>query len=140
MTAPESIELTPLQKAAISRKLIEAEIVAQAWADEAFLSKLEADPVTALTEAGISVPEGKTIHIVREKAGTIQIVLPTKPELGNEVYDEELAAVAGGAPANDLNRCKYRWDTLMMQDGPEKTGRNFLSGFGALIGFSWAWE
>lgn len=108
MEKPETPTLTPLQKAAASRKLVEAEIISRAWTDEDFRGKLAANPAAALAEAGIPVPAGKTIRIVEEEPGVLTLILPAAPALSEEASDDELAAVAGGGLI-DHGKCQA-WD------------------------------
>ena len=143
MQLSENSELTPLQAALVSQKLIEAAVVSQAWTNEKFLSELLAHPLDALVEAGIPVPEGKTIRVIQEQPNTIQVVLPAKPEILEEASDEELDAVAGGALI-DNGKCAT-WDGINKSRSSGKIsdfeelffkGCTVVSG---LMGVSWGW-
>lgn len=129
---------------ALSRKLLEAAVVARAWEDGAFRAKLETDPASALAEAGIPQPQGRTIRVIFEEPGTTLIALAQEPAPQEEVCDEELAEVAGGASAS-TGKCN-RWERIESQ---HKRGRwSDFDAFaekaaviaGTVIGYSWAWS
>lgn len=141
MKPSEESKLSPLQKAAANRKLIEAEIVARAWADEAFRAKLEAAPAAALAEAGFPIPEGRTIQVVPEAPATLTLVIPPVPTQSAEVDDAELAAVSGGGLIEN-GSCKI-YDQIKTE---KKHGNTFtegllyaVSGLTAVTGISWGW-
>lgn len=154
MTTPESTEFSPLQRIAISRKLLEAEILASAWEDDAFRAQLEADPASALREAGFPLPQGKALRVVREKPGTLTLALPAKPETGVEIADAELASVAGGGLRENGSCTIYdqisgkkdiRYDSdgrRTISDGEAIIARGILGGVAGLLsitGLSWGW-
>jgi len=95
MTANIS-EHAELPQSIQARKYKEAAVIARAWTDEAYRSKLFADPKAALAEMGVEVPSGISIQVVEERPETLQIVLPARPETGAELTDDDLARVAGG--------------------------------------------
>lgn len=144
MKSQQTSQLTPLQQAALSRKLLEAEILAKAWADTTFRDRLETDPASALTEAGFPLPRGRTVRVIFEEPGTTLLVLAKEPAPEEEVCDEELAGVAGGS-AKAANTCN-------LQEVLNSRERNFMMiefrGFdefsppmrGAKGGSSWDWE
>ena len=70
-------------------------VIAQAWSDDTYKSKLLADPATTLSEAGIQVPEDVTVKVTEQQAGEMHLMLPPKPAEG-EINDEMLQSVAGG--------------------------------------------
>ena len=70
-------------------------VIAQAWSDDTYKSKLLADPATTLSEAGIHVPEDVTVKVTEQQAGEMHLMLPPKPAEG-EINDEMLQSVAGG--------------------------------------------
>jgi hypothetical protein len=76
-----------------------AQIVAKAWADPAFKAKLLADPMTALKEAGHTVPEGLVVKTVENTDKQVYLVVPAKPR---ELSDAQLDAMAGGITAGDI--------------------------------------
>lgn len=128
--------LTSLQKAAASRKLIEAEIIARAWTDDGFRARLEADPAAALVEAGFPAPDGKVVTITHEAPGSLVLVIPPAPT-SSEASDAELDSVAGGGVILD-GKC------ALYEEGKKK---NFSEGFadgiklglGGAFGASWMW-
>lgn len=126
--------INPLQSAALRRKLMEAEIIARAWSDDAFRTRLEEDPAAALAEAGLPAPEGKTLRVIREEPGTLQIPLPPAP--GAEASDEELAAVAGGGLIEN-GKCEH------YEKAKKRDEDKFFAGFalvcGAMFGVSWGY-
>lgn len=141
MKQPEEPKLSPLQQAATSRKLIEAEIISRAWADEAFRGKLEADPASALAETGLPVPQGKTVKVVAETPGVLTLVIPPLPVQTEEANDDELAAVAGGGLVEN-GKCKM-YDQIKTE---KKHGNTFTEGLlyfcagaTAITGISWGW-
>ena len=62
-------------------------IIAKAWSDPAFKTKLLADPHAALKEVGITVVAGKKVKVVENADRLIHLVLPPKPD-GNLSADE----------------------------------------------------
>ncbi len=69
-------------------------IVRRAWRDPAFKSQLLASPRDVLAMAGIDIPDGVTIEVHENDAGTVHLVLPSPPR--QELSEEELEDVAGG--------------------------------------------
>jgi hypothetical protein len=70
------------------------QIVARAWADDAFKQRLLADPAAVLKEYGVA-PAGVTIKVHESTDKVLNLTLPTKPGL-EELSVEELQRVAGG--------------------------------------------
>lgn len=97
MTTSKNPKLSPLQNAAVSRKLIEAEIVSRAWEDAAYRRQLEMDPRAALAAAGLEIPDNFRIIVKNEPTDVLQVTLPPKPDSIDELDEAELKAVAGGA-------------------------------------------
>ena len=52
-------------------------LVARAWSDPAFATRLLADTAAALGELGIALPAGKTVAAVRNTGSVTHIVLPS---------------------------------------------------------------
>ncbi len=145
MTTPDqSQELTPLQKKVVSRKLMEAEITSRAWTDDTFRAKLETDPVAALTEAGLPVPENKAIRVTQEAPDTLTLVIPPPPTKAEEVNDGELEAVAGGGAfdggvcreAQEMKQLNRRHGWKAHEEQELKAAKFKFEWF---FGKSWAW-
>lgn len=78
------------------RAAAEAKIAALAMEDADFRAKLLSDPKAALAEvAGLEFPEGVKLVVHEETADTLHMVIP--PAIPDELTDEQLEAVAGGA-------------------------------------------
>jgi len=73
------------------------QLVARAWGDEAFKARLLADPAAVLAEHGLSVPPGVEVRAVENTDRVLYLALPPQPS--EELSDEQLDAVAGGATA-----------------------------------------
>jgi hypothetical protein len=74
-------------------------VVERAWADEEFKTLLVSDPVAAVAEEGVIVPEailqsGIEFRVVEDTDTVRHLVLPAAP--ADELSDLELAVVAGG--------------------------------------------
>lgn len=83
-----------------SRQEMEAQIIAKAWADEAFMKELRSDPKDAIAkELGTELPPNLRVVIHEESRDdpTWHLVVPPAPS--DELSDEELAAAAGGGEA-----------------------------------------
>ena len=83
-----------------------AEVVQKAWEDAEFKKALMENPLEAiekLTGQKVSIPEGKTL-VVRDQTdeATVYINIPAQPEVDAELNEEQLEAVAGGAPRGTL--------------------------------------
>src|SRR5262249_51776509 len=82
---------TPNRSAAAAAR---SKVIARAWRDPAFKAQLLADPVAALKQAGIPVPDGMTVKVVEDTNTQVHLVLPPKPV--GELSDEALDRVAAG--------------------------------------------
>src|SRR5262245_11355114 len=71
-----------------------SQIVAQAWADEAFKRRLLADPAAVLQEHGIAVLPGVRARVVEDTDRVIHLTLPAKPS--EELTDQQLQQAVGG--------------------------------------------
>lgn len=81
------------------RKDLESQVIAKAWADEAFKKALMADPRMAVErEFGIKLPSSVNVRVVEETTDNLYLVLPPKNTAAErgELSDLELEAVAGG--------------------------------------------
>jgi hypothetical protein len=87
-----------------TRRDVEDQLVARAWADDAFRERLKADPRGAVADAtGINVPESVTIEIFEETPEKGYLVIPLNRA---EMSDEELDAASGGGyldPTEGIN-------------------------------------
>ena len=70
--------------------------IARALKDRAFKSRLLADPVATLKEAGVAVPDGVAIKVVENTASQVHMVLPDY-SAADQLSDAELERVAAGA-------------------------------------------
>jgi hypothetical protein len=76
-----------------------ARIIAQAWADDGFKSRLLRDPESVLTEHNIRIPKGHAVSVVtetpsRKKKGELVFVLPEKPKGWMELDARPLTAAS----------------------------------------------
>jgi len=93
-----------------SRRDMEAQIIAKAWSDEAFMEELRCDPRAAISkELGTDLPDGLKVVVRQEtrEDPTWNIVIPVKPS--GELSDDELAAAAGGADGRRCVHDPYAW-------------------------------
>ncbi len=86
----------------ISRKDLEAQLIAKAQADQAFRQALLSDPkATIEKELGGSLSESVSIKVVEETADTLYLVLPAAE---GELSEDALDAVAGGISMPTIQR------------------------------------
>lgn len=84
--------------APMTRDQVAAAIAEKAWKDETFHKEVLANPNKVYEQyLGHPVPNGMTIKVLEDTADTVHFVLPAKPANSNELSDDELEAVAGGA-------------------------------------------
>jgi Nitrile hydratase, alpha chain len=84
----------------IKRAEVERTLVQKSLEDEDFRQRLLDDPKAAVEqELGRGLPESTEVRVVEESADTIYLVLPSASRLGQgeDLSDQELEAVAGGA-------------------------------------------
>jgi hypothetical protein len=88
----------PPSSAPMTRRDLEAKIVARAWSDDDFKAKFLADPKAMFEEhLGTKLPETLTMTAHEETADAIHFVIPAKPQIDlDELSDEDLERVAGG--------------------------------------------
>lgn len=146
-TSIQDQKLNTLQAAALNRKLVEAEIISRAWSDDAFRQQLEADPKAALAAAGLDVPADFHVTVENEPENVLQVVLPPRPHVTEELEESELMAVAGGSPAL-ISGKNCRMADIAKKDF-NKGGFDGISGgviasfslaFGSVVGLSWCWN
>jgi len=144
---PKHHPQSPLQAAALARKLVEAEIISLAWSDQDFREQLTADPEAALNNAHLDIPDGFRVIVENEPADEIHIVLPPKPNISEELEEEELSTIAGGSPAL-ISGKNCRMADIATKDF-KKGGVEGISGgviasfslaFGSMVGLSWCWN
>jgi hypothetical protein len=84
-----------------SRHEFELELIAKAWKDEAFKQELITNPKEVYArELGQQMPENLEIQVMEETPNTLYLVIPRSPadaQVSEELSDEALEAVAGGA-------------------------------------------
>jgi hypothetical protein len=68
------------------------QIVARAWADEGFKSRLLADPAAVLRESGLEVPPGVQVQVGEDTDQVFHLILPQKPR-DEELTDQELQQI-----------------------------------------------
>ncbi len=69
------------------------ELIAKAWADEAFKARLKNDPKAAMKELGID-PPAMELQVVESTPQKMYLVIPPKPT--GELSDQALDKIAGG--------------------------------------------
>ena len=74
----------------------------RAHSDPAFKARLLSDPITALHEAGVPIPQGVTIKILEDAETVRHLVLPL-PAPDGELSDAALEDVAGGTGLSHTN-------------------------------------
>jgi Nitrile hydratase, alpha chain len=80
-----------------TRDELEAQIVARAWADEAFRERLKADPHAAVAEeTGVNVPKSIEIEVLEETPENAYLVIPLNRVA---ISEDRLDAVTGGVCA-----------------------------------------
>jgi hypothetical protein len=81
------------EAAAPTRRELEAQVVARAWADEGFRERLRADPRRAVAEVtGVAVPESVEIEVLEETPEKGYLVIPVNRVA---ISDEQLDVAAG---------------------------------------------
>ena len=83
----------------MTRRDLEAKIVALAWKDDEFRKKFLADPKAQFEEKlGTKLPASLRITAHQEDENSLHFVIPTKPleKPIEELSDEDLEKIAGG--------------------------------------------
>ena len=71
--------------------------------DSTFRQKVLANPKKVLAEEyNVRPPANITVRVLEETSDTFSIVLPQREEMVQELSDEELEAVAGGAKSWEI--------------------------------------
>jgi hypothetical protein len=98
-SAPPST--APPSTALMSRRDLEAKIIARAWSDEDFKARFLADPKAMFEEhLGTKLPESLVMTAHEETADALHFVILAKPQIDlDELSDEDLEKVAGGVDA-----------------------------------------
>jgi len=82
-----------------TRDELEAQIVARAWADEAFRERLKTDPHAAVAEeTGFLIPEAIEVEVVEETPEKGYLVIPLNRVA---ISEEQLEAASGGLCAGE---------------------------------------
>lgn len=76
-----------------------SQIIAKAWSDGNFKTKLLANPMETLQAEGIEVPKGIKVNAVENTDEQFFLVIPKAP---GDLTDEQLDAVSGG---HDQSAC-----------------------------------
>ena len=77
-----------------------AAIIARAWSDEAFKTKLKSDPASALREMGLPLSENIRMHVVEDTATDWYFYLPPSPELAGETVGSVNIMSPGGSSSS----------------------------------------
>jgi hypothetical protein len=86
--------------ASSSRQEFERDVLARAAADPAFRAELLADPRATIRKVyGVELPPSIELNVLEETPTTFYLVLPVRAD---QLTDEQLAAVAGGAAVAGL--------------------------------------
>ena len=72
-----------------------AQVVAKAWKDEKFKSKLLSNPTQVLKEHGIEVHENKTFRVIEEGKSEVCLILHALPSESLSEVDLRKIAAAG---------------------------------------------
>ena len=78
--------------------------------DPEYRAKVHADPVAAIAEYGVAVPDSvRDVRVVENTGDTVYCVFPADPD--GAMSDDDLNWVAGGVPAG------WRWPSEEYPDG-----------------------
>ncbi|HEX4412018.1 MAG TPA: NHLP leader peptide family RiPP precursor [Lacipirellulaceae bacterium] len=69
------------------------QLIAKAWADDRFKTKLLSDPVATLKAEGVALPHGLQLRAVENTDKLVYFVIPARP---TELSEEDLEKAAGG--------------------------------------------
>ncbi|MEG4031678.1 MULTISPECIES: NHLP leader peptide family RiPP precursor [unclassified Microcoleus] len=80
------------------RQELEAQCIAKAWEDDKFKQELLSNPKAVFGKAmGSPFPNNVDLQVLEETPNTYYLVIPKNPDVSEELSDEALEAVAGGA-------------------------------------------
>ena len=80
-----------------NRKQMEAEIIAEAIANQEFRQALISNPKAALeAEYEITIPDSIKVSVLQESADQMYLVLPHTEAASGELSEDQLEAVVGG--------------------------------------------
>ena len=81
------------------------EFVSRYYADADFAQQVDADPTGEMRKAGINLPAGKQVKLVKNTDEIVHCVLPST-DMG-KLSEEELSAVFGGDDSCEGYSCDY---------------------------------
>lgn len=79
-----------------------AELFAACWKDEDLKARFMSDPKAVLAEHGIKVPDNINVNVVENSDNTVHITMPVAPAETKGLSDNDLLAVTGGAPTQQM--------------------------------------
>ena len=90
-----------------NQEQLQAQVLERASRDRAFRQQLQQNPKGTLEQTfDVQIPDFIAVEVVEESPSKIYLVLPpATPEVGQELSDRDLEAVAGGWTA--LTACGY---------------------------------
>ena len=89
-----------------TRRDFEAEIIARAWEDDNFKTRLMKDPKVVVEElSGEALPVDMKITIFEESSTSVCLVLPKNPD---ELSEEDLSRVVGGIKLSPEEQSRYQ--------------------------------
>ena len=90
-----------------TRRDFEAELIARAWEDESFKTRLMNDPKSVVEElSGETLPKEMKVTIFQETTTSVCLVLPKNPD--EELTEEDLSRVVGGVKLSPEEQARYQ--------------------------------
>ena len=86
------------------------QVVAKAWADPAFKTRLLSDTTAVLREHGIELSSDVEVRVIEEKEKVVHLPLPLRPT-GAELSQEQLERAAGGIIIVGGSNFGWSWST-----------------------------